>query len=296
MLVHKGQTVEPDGTVVGPLPQTKTFGFRWTAVNCIMQPNRLSAVAGDEWKALCAADEELAEKDLCQKEWALPIKPTVVDLSPLDAFTIIKRTLPLQRGVCPDGTLHVTVGADMNLRLAHWTAIAWRANATPHVLDYRRFEIPSDSMAKEKAFLLALRDWRDEVLRPGWKCGDRVITPTYVLVDAGYCQDTIVRFAGESGAGYFAAKGFGQHVKTEANAKRQNGTKILAGGDHFVGAVLPDGSQLFEVGADYWKTWLHARLNTPVFDESGAINPAPSRSSSTRPTAKPPSTCLSPST
>jgi hypothetical protein len=30
-LVHRGQEVAPDGTIVGDLPPTKTLGFRWSA-------------------------------------------------------------------------------------------------------------------------------------------------------------------------------------------------------------------------------------------------------------------------
>lgn len=38
VLVARGQTVQPDGTVTGPVPRSKVWGFRWTALDSPLKP------------------------------------------------------------------------------------------------------------------------------------------------------------------------------------------------------------------------------------------------------------------
>lgn len=272
VLVHKGQEVAPDGTVTGPPPETNTLGFRWTVINSVLNPKRLAMVAGIEWRARRAADEEAAERDVCQSQWALPAKAAKVDLSQLDAFALMRRTLPkVRRGICPDGTQAITVACDVGKRLCHWAAIAWRSHATPHVIDYGRLEVPSDQMAEEDAILLALRDWRDEVVKLGWRMGDATLLPSFCFVDAGNWEKTVQLFCAESGPGFFATKGYGLGQRRSGLNRRETGSKVIASsGDGYSLVQLPDGSQLIEVNADRWKSWLHARLHTPV-DQPGAM-------------------------
>lgn len=270
ILVHKGQEVAPDGTVTGPLPPTNTLGFRWTVVNSVLDPKRLGRVGGLEWRARRASDEEAAERDACQSQWALPAKAAKVDVSQLDAFVIMRRTLSLGRGICPDGTQCITVGCDIGKRLCHWTAMAWRPNATPHVIDYGRLEVPSDLMDEEQAILVALRDWRDEVIAAGWKCGETTMKPTFVFVDAGNWQNTVINFTLESGAPFFPTKGYGIGQRREGQYKRPTGSTVIWSGENYALVKLEDGRHFAEVKVDYWKSWVHARLHTPV-DQPGAL-------------------------
>lgn len=270
VLVHRGQEVAPDGTVTGPPPPTKTLGFRWTAVNAVLRPGRLADVAREEWAAKRAPDEDLADRNLCQMQWVLPAKPAKADVSGLDAFVIIRRTLgeKFGRGVCPPDTQAVTVAADVGKRLVHWAAIAWRPNATPHVVDYGRFDVPSDELGEEPAILLALRDWRDELT--GWKCGDRILRPTFAFVDAGNWQDTILQFVAESGPPFFGTKGYGTGQRREGSYRRDTGSTVVWTKDGYGLVRLQDGREYVEVSADRWKTWLHARVRTPL-GQDGAL-------------------------
>lgn len=268
VLVHRGQDVLPDGTVTGPAPKTDTLGFRWTVANCVLNPRRLSIVGGIEWLAKRAADEEAAERDVRQSQWALPSKPEKVDLSALDAFAIMRRTVPkLGRGICPAGTQCVTVACDAGKWLCHWTAIAWRANATPHVMEYGRLEVPSQNMAEEDAILAALRAWRDDVVTQGWPVetadGPR-IKPTFGFVDRGDWPETILRFIAESGPGWFAALGFGIGQRRSGQTKRDTGSTVVGVGEKYNVIERPDGAQYIEVNSDYWKSWWHARLRSPL--------------------------------
>lgn len=270
LLVHRGQDVAPDGTITGPLPQTDTLGFRWTVANSILDPKRLGRVGALEWKARRAADEEAAERDVCQSQWALPAKAAKVDVSQLDAFVIMRRTTGKRKGICPDGTQCVTVGLDIGKRLCHWVAIAWLPNATPHVIDYGRLEPPSDLMAEEEAILSALRDFREELVSEGWKLGDGTIKPTFVFVDAGNWQDTIINFAVESGPPFFPTKGYGIGQRREGKYKRDTGSTVIWSKEGYNLVKLPDGRHYIEIKADHWKSWVHARWRTPL-DKPGAM-------------------------
>ena len=272
VLVHKGQDVAADGTVVGAPPLTRTLGFRWTVANSVLNPDRLSLVGGIEWKARRAADEEAAERDVSQSQWALPSKPAKVDLSQLDAFAVMRRTLRgCGKGVCPDKTEFVTVAIDVGKWKCHWAAIAWRAGATPHVIEYDTAECPSEDLSEEVAILTALREWRDEVASQGWRLADGgAAKPVLVLVDARYKPDAAFRFIEESGDGYFATMGFGTTQKRQGSYKRDTGSRVIATGEHYNLIERADGRRYLEVNSDEWKSHLHARLNTPV-DKPGAL-------------------------
>lgn len=269
VLVHKGQSVGEDGQVTGPLPDTPTLGFRWTAVNSILNAERLPAVGGLEWKAKRAPDEEAAEKDLRQSQWALPAEGGKLDVSPLDAFAVVRRTLKLPRGAVPERTEFITAAADVGKHKCHWAALAWRKNATPHVIEYGVLECPAQFMAEESAILSALREWRDDVLLPGWG-GQR---PLLTFIDARYKTDTILGFAAECAPllpGVFATMSFGATQKRQGGYKRDTGSKVVGVGENYSLVRRVDGHQYVEVNADQWKAWLHARVVTPM-DEPSAL-------------------------
>jgi phage terminase large subunit GpA-like protein len=256
-LIHRGQDVDADGNVTGPMPRTDTLGFRWSAVNNLLVPT--SVVGQREWKARRAPDEELAERELTQFVWAIPAKDRKQEVANLDATLITStRTTTDVRGVVPADATGITVGVDVGGWLLHWTAIAWRPGATPHVIDYGRVEVPKEIMGQEQAVLNALRQMRDDICGEGW--GGR--TPALVFVDAGWLQDVTLNFCRESGAAFYATKGCG--TGGSRRIVRQTGSKVVGLGDGWEMVNLPDGNRIIEVNADHWKTWLHARLKTPM--------------------------------
>jgi phage terminase large subunit GpA-like protein len=64
VLVHDGQSIDNEGSVVGDPPQTDTLGFRWSAVNNLFLTG--GEVGADEWRASHSADEENAEREMRQ--------------------------------------------------------------------------------------------------------------------------------------------------------------------------------------------------------------------------------------
>lgn len=261
-LVHKGQEVTPDGTITGQPARTRTLGFRYTAINNLLVPLRVLGM--DEWRAARSGDEENADKEQRQYVWAVPAKATSVDLTEFDAAAITRRTTTDMRGRVPTHCNRVTVGIDVGKRLCNWSAIAWGAHATPHVLEYGRIEVPSDQMAVERAILTALRDFRDSVLMTGWPAdgGNRV--PHYVFIDCGNWQDDIRAFVAESGTQkIWPVKGFSR-LEEKADRKRQGGTIKVKGRDSVVVDLEDRLPFIVEANANAWKSWLHARLQTPM--------------------------------
>jgi phage terminase large subunit GpA-like protein len=262
-LAHKGQSIDADGNVTGPAPKTLTLGMRWNAVNNLLMP--LHIVGQREWTARRAPDEEAAEREMCQFVWAVPPAPSKTAMANFDSATLTtKRMIGEPRGAVPADTEAITIGLDLGGWLCHWTAIAWRKGMRPHVLDYGRVEVPQDTMALELAILNALRQFRDEICRPGW--GGK--TPAMSITDAGYLQDVVLRFCGESGPTFLASKGFSS--TSGRKMLRQTGSKVLTVGEAWEFVALPDGNRILEVDVDRWKSWLHARLTTPL-DGDGAM-------------------------
>jgi phage terminase large subunit GpA-like protein len=254
-LMHAGQSLMEDGcTIQGEPKATDTLGFRWSAANNMLVSQ--SKVGAEEWRSSKDPDEDRGEKKMRQFFWALPYVGTKTAITDLDAAKVQMRLGDWGRGIVPPDTLCITVGIDVGvISRCHWTAIAWRPQGTPHVLEYEIIDVQSETMSSEQAIMSALREFRESVLRTGWKFGDRMLLPQIVLVDSGNWTDTIYAFTQESGPPVYPAKGFGARM-----AGRQAG---LAG-QTWKSAVLPNGVQLIDINADEAKSYVHQRLKTPI--------------------------------
>jgi phage terminase large subunit GpA-like protein len=269
-LLHRGQTIS-GSEITGELPATQTLGFRWSAANNLLVP--LSRIAEREWKASRTVDEQNAEKEMCQFVWAMPYKSPEFEITAGNAIELTKRMNGIPRGIVPDDAEFITVGIDIGMRLCHWTAIAWRPNASPHILEYGRLEVPTDQFGLETALLTALRTFRDEADKNGWQGQGKQMIPTVRCVDAGWQDEIVSKFCEESGQGWFPTKGFGvsRMENYRGGEKKQTGARVTFTGEGYHGAALPGWRvPLIEVQSDYWKTWLHLRLQTPM-NQAGSL-------------------------
>lgn len=271
VLSHKGQRITPLGELIGDAPKTKMLSIRFTSADSSFV--RAGTLGAEEWKAIRSADPENAEKEQRQFRWALPHIPSTQDLTKLDQFAIVKRVGPEAKGVIPEDCESIYVGIDLGKHLGHWTCKGFKPDGSPHVIDYGVFTIPGDVMAVEEAILQSLRSFRDEVLLVGWRRGDALMQPDVVLIDAGYMMDAVLTFAQESGPGFYACKGFGEEQDRGAD-RRARGGKVIYGAEHgakdYEIVEYPDGHRMVTVNADRWKSWMHARLQTPL-DKPGAM-------------------------
>lgn len=277
VLVHRGQTIDRDGTIHGEEPDTRTLGFRWNAFNNLFWSP--GAIAAKEWAAQQNPyDDEAAERELCQFYWAVPYVAPVFDLAPLDIVALRKRTMKFTRGQVPPDTEFLTVGMDIGKWLSWWIAIAWRPGAAGHVIDWGSIEIPSKSMAADLALFNALREFRDRVLAVGFPVAttDEMRIPDMTFVDSRYQGDIIKCFARESGERFLPSVGHGEGTQylyryTAPKLKKKNVGRI--GLEYHVDRDVPAKTWVVHVNADFWKTWLHSGLAIPVDQESDEPTP-----------------------
>lgn len=298
VLVHRGQdppaegaeagehppVISSSGSMIGgcgPMPQTHTLGFRYTAVH--NQFLSAADVAVDEWKAARAPDQDEAEITQLQQVWVLPHKPAIEDAHHLDAGEIAERAIGLPRGLVPAGHRVLTVGIDVGKRWAHWCAISWGADGSGQVIDYGVIEIPSDYMALEVASLAALREFAEQIGGPGWQRSDdgMLMPPDQIVIDAGWQGSTddpdyVYQLVLELGDPWICSKGFGgadyRGGRSRKYVEPGKGKRRTAGHRYHVKRTRKCGqiTGLLEFDADHWKSYAHQRLTTPV-GSAGAL-------------------------
>jgi phage terminase large subunit GpA-like protein len=260
-------------------PSPGTLGFRWSAVHNLF----LSAadVAEDEWTAARDEDEENATKYMCQFVWAVPYTPPVLDVTPLDAETVKRRSTGLlPKGRLPEDTEYVTIGVDLGKWLAHYVVVAHRPDGSPHVADYDVLEIDSDRLGVEAATLAALRELRD-LCDTGWAPVEGAVRqPDQVWIDSGYADsaDAVYAFCAESNRHmarprYRPTKGQGttQGRRTSYHQPKSTGAVVVhVGVGYHCSRLKAKRVYLIEIDADRWKGWVHERLKTPT-DAPGAM-------------------------
>jgi phage terminase large subunit GpA-like protein len=278
VLVHKEQEVTRAGEVIGPLPPTKTLSFRWSAVDNHFA--RAEDIAADEWLATREHDRENAEKELRQFVFCLPYDPPDVELTPLDAEQVKKRTAATKKGVLPPGALGVTVGVDTGKRALHWVAIAWQQSGAGQIIDYGLQTVDADRLGTKASLAAALKSLSSYFTR-GWQQDGKQIAPAQVWIDSGYHehQEPVYAFCGEINSGltfgaerYRPSKGYGDGQRRMsryyAPQKINNEVRHIAPGYHLTRSR--NRTLLVHVNSDHWKSELHGRFSLPP-DSSTAI-------------------------
>lgn len=275
-LVHYGQEITPDGTITGPLPPTLRLWFRWSAWHNLLLDAADTAVK--EWEAAQieegTQDREDAERDLCQKSWAIPYKSRLVENEQLDAKVVRKRRSTWQRGLLPADTLFYTIGGDMGDWTGWWFALAFRACGELLVPAYGAFDVKRDKSDDLSTRIVhSLREFRETVVLSGFPVEgkDTNMLPGAVGIDIGYMPDDIAEALREFGgleSIFVGCRGRGKSVNQQGGANN--------GGYHhprmISNAVPILGTQWYAewnykrrllertFNADYWKLWIQERL------------------------------------
>lgn len=310
-LVHHGEIITPDGSIIGEARRTLTLGFRWTASNNLLKPIGETALL--EWKASRSPTPDIVEKGLRQFCWALPHVADAKEVNKLSFHDIAARVMQgVLWGLLADDTQDLTVGVDVGKYTLHWSAVGWRRVAaeaaeimqgatggggiTPQLPEYGRMEVPSNEMGEELALRMTLRRLRDEVLINGWRRvgGGDPVKPLVITVDAGYQQAIVMDFVAESealGLPVKAVKGLGERQfgagaasgGIGASGDRPKGSRLVANGPGWEAWELPgEPTLLIEANADHWKSYLHARLATPAGKVGGLVLAMPPSGSPTQ--------------
>lgn len=283
VICHEGQTVNKKGKVVGPYPETQTFGFRWSAIdNPFVTIGDLGA---EEWTSYKARDRENAEKKCRQFIWAIPYDPPEIELTPLVADEIEQRTNDLKKGVVPTDAQAITIGIDTGKRALHWTALA-TCETGSRVIEYGKHPVKSDQMGVRTALIVALYELA-EYFGNGWSSDDgKVYTPSQVWIDSGYHEhtDAVYDFCAKISRSmglavgseiYRPSKGYGEGQRRmtkyiSPDAKKQTilylGTQFHIAKVKRNGKIVP-GVMLVHMNSDHWKSELHQRLMMPADSE-----------------------------
>ena len=198
VIVHRGQSVNPDGTVSGTAPKTLTLGFRWNAANNMLRP--ASDVSGEEFAAKNAPEDEAKAKALCQFTWVKPWNGETTAAG-LSEEIIAGRMTGLPRGVIPEEAETLVVQIDLHLRWHYWTALASETvqpGAAPaySIVDYGISWNPDKSVyGPEASILMGLEALVDELESRTWATPEgRIIEIDFGLIDGGYHQELAVEF------------------------------------------------------------------------------------------------------
>ena len=277
ILVHRGQEITPEGAIHGPMPPTRTLGFRWSAFHNLF--TNAAELAAEEFAAKLAADEQNAEKKLCQFIWCKPYVPPELDEAPLDPKEIMRRHAPFQHRLIPADTVHLVCAVDIGKWQSWYLLLCARANGTLHIPDYGVIEVHSDSMDEKMAIRAALREFRD-VLIAGWpqENATKPRVPDEIWVDAGHepgiiheCVKAFGTFPDPSGC-WFAAIGRGTTSLTKSvyRAPQRIGNEIRRMGDGwFLAKTGEHKSYQITFDADRAKLALQAAVRLPLLNAAG---------------------------
>lgn len=275
-LVHFGQEITPAGEIVGAHPAVPRLWFRWSAWhNCLVNAGS-TAVA--EWEAAQeeegTVERENAERDLCQKKWAIPFKSSLADNEPLSAKVVRKRTDEWQKNLLPADTVKLEIGVDVGDWTAWWVAVAFRENGQLHVPAYGAFDVKrQDDDELATRIIRSLSEFNESTVLSGFPVegSDGLRLPDGVGVDIGHMPDEVCAAVRTFGRGW---SNRWKPMRGRGGSRRQVGknnggynhpiqvtqARPLVGNQWF--AELNVHRRLFEVtfNADYWLLHMQDRL------------------------------------
>lgn len=258
--LHAGQAIDKRGRVTGPLPETRTLGFRYSAVNNLFVAS--SSIANQEWKARRVADQENADKALKQWVWSVPWEPDTDGIVPLEMKALMQRQGELSRGHVKSLGSIITVGCDVRKTQLHWLAAEWTetdGGVSGSVIDYDVEPVESDLMEFLPALMAAVQRLNDQ-FQHGWigtnpESGQTVMkSADLCLIDSGW-EDESVYESVEHLQSWMPSKGFGhaQLAGTKYRKPLRPGRYKPVIGDAWNIAVLK-GTRVVEISTDAWKS------------------------------------------
>lgn len=270
--VHKGQEIDRDGNVTGPLPRTRTLGFRWSAFDNLFVS--AGVVGAKEWSKDLADKPDLVEIELCQSVHALPAPDDSVAVSQLRFKSIAERQLPLRQGELPDDAEYITVGVDVGLWWLHWSAWAWRAHGTAHIFDYGMVALATKSIGEEQAILNGIVSLGQQFAN-GWEAKDGPRFADAVWVDRRYKGEQVIKACSQNGPEWFPALGFGTSAETAGRyAGPKSKTKHIRNiGDNYHLEKRRSGGKTIQIAytnSDHWKSFVHTRFRIAVGEHGAA--------------------------
>lgn len=296
-LIHKEQTIDKRGRVRGKLPETRTLGFRFAAVNSMFLP--AGDIGVDCFYARENPDEIDAEKKLTQFVFCLPFEPPGYDKFHIDREVVEQRRMQYPQGHVPESSQWITIGVDVGKYRCHWVAIAWLIEENLRaglIIDYGTVELLLMSKGKkltakelgfDQVFSPSMADWKKRV-DTGWmQTGGELKSFDKLWIDARWqgeeddpvVYDTIKRWGDPR---VLPVMGHGQNnynrrpyreprINPRTGAIAQAVVESGGGGHYYHVAFVPElMMNRAHVDSDAWKLIVQNRIVTEK-DKPGAL-------------------------
>jgi len=276
-IAHRGQRIEPDGTVTGEKPPGRVFSMRFHPGHDII--GDASDLAAAMWRAAQKPDQEAAERAISQFLWALPPLKQDITVVALTHEGIAARQGSTERGLAPSWTERITFHSDVGKRELHWVMMAWRKDGRGRVIDYGTHPVRSDSLPEAVAIKSALVELYTAIAVPGvnWEGHAERRRIDVWQADAAYMTDAVVsaiheilklmtdddRRCNRAAYPYFGRGRRQEYGHTYGDKKTTNATVRWIGNRCHL-AWLPDRNVLaMEVDVDSYKIDVHSALAIP---------------------------------
>lgn len=268
-LVHRGQTVDEFGNVVGPIPRTRSFGLVCPKLDFSIGLG-IKELAIEEAKAKRHLDingDHGLMRSVVRDRWSEQYQAEETGAR-IDAQSLHKlsENSPYHRRQCPDWATHISVAIDVQHDRCYWLAMAHGDNGRWCIIDYwYEYYVPQEE-TREPTIDDRHKAWDrvQEYCSEGWQIvgSDKRLTPDICGIDSGYLEPEVTAWCKKSG--YHILKGVGEEkIKRMGKAVNPSG-KVLGRLPGWVEIrKLDDSKRLWHIDADNSRRSLHHGLTQP---------------------------------
>jgi len=220
-----------------------------------------------------------------------PLRPELEGNVMVSAEVVMSRAIELSAGIVPAAADRLTGFIDVHDRILFWTVCGFKADFTGHVVDYgtwppqkvKRFtsarcprplakQYPGRS--KEAAIVAGIGELANRLIEREWLSETGVAMRLgLLLIDSGYETSIIEEFTRRSphAAILLPTKGYGVTAGRVPMSEwtRKPGQQWGENVPWFIGANVQHTQRVARYDANWWKTFLHARLGAQIGDPSG---------------------------
>lgn len=241
-LVHRGQYIDNDGNVAGPLPPTKNFGIHYNVLHSPMQS--LAKTAGQQWEA-DRSDLKEVKKAMIQSKWAIPYRDEDIDREQISLATL--RKLAEQSNYrlkeVPDWSNSLVMTVDIQKGYLFWQVEAYNVNTLDSIVyEYGTVDQREDT---DEGFFRMMQEINEISIEIG--CDIK-------MVDTGYRYDLLSPWL-KRNPSWYGVKGIGKGQKARLTGKKD----IYKLDGIFRIRVQDDGNRIWFIEVDNTKALVHDR-------------------------------------
>ena len=241
-LVHRGQYIDNDGNVSGPLPPTKNFGIHYNVLHSPMQS--LAKTAGQQWEA-DRSDLKEVKKAMIQSKWAIPYRDEDIDREQISLTTLRKlaEQSDYRLKEVPEWSNSLIMTVDIQKGYLFWQVEAYNVNSLDSIVyEYGTVDQREDT---DEGFFRMMQEINEISIEIG--CDMK-------MVDTGYRYDLLSPWL-KRNPSWYGVKGIGKGQKARLTGKKD----IYKLDGIFRIRVQDDGNRIWFIEVDNTKALVHDR-------------------------------------